>query len=1599
MSRRHGFLRRKASPVLLTALALGTALPVLLLHWGCNGSASPSAPVAPFRGSSLSFSFPVSREIRSSLLNVSSNEVYYNVTGPNMTPVTGVAGPYNTNASVGSGELDIQIPSVPQGSSRLLAFQLNNAANHQPLAIGAVLTDLNSGGVSDIFVTIGTLVSNCYTVDTSAYFQPGPASSAGVSSVYFTFDSDLLSTTVPGDIAVTAVGGGFSLAPQPPNQIAYMGNGPLVNFASVPASFTGGPSAALNAGDVYCVSLGTGGANGHAWLQVANPNATFNVNTPTPAFPKSFATGPKFVFRVNHSLAYFAYDQTAADQGGSCLVPIPTYTYIPTNTFTSTSSPTPTNSPTQTYSPTITDTPTSTDTATITPTPSSPTATYTSTITNTPTNSPSLTPSFTPTNTPAVGSPTATFTPSSTITSTYTFSPTATFVAGYSVTSSIAPLVTDAGNNNAWQSFILTINATSNGNPAVSYAQVTDPASGYYVWVGPWSYTGNSTSFSVTLTGGDFFLSSPVSTSLSVALYNGTQSQLLASCVPTGSPATIEEPSEFFYYYDGYYGYNTLGCATTAEDGNCQGVSFYSYLEVPGSNPVTSLIQLIDLSNSVTAFLGPVTTTSYNYETWYLSPAQLGVTVVGQKALGQTILAQLVDANTQAVYDQRPLGTVNLEYPSAAYIASSNISILQTDPNNGACQRFVLNIDANAPAGVEETSYAAVTDMANGYYVWVGPFSYTGTGSSFSVTLVGGDLGITTPTVSSLRVLLYADNKTQLLDSVAPAGSPLTLESPEEYFDYYDSYYGYNELGCATTAGDGNCQAVSFYSDLTTPASVPVTSLIELINLSGSVTAFLGPVTGTGGGDTWYLSPAQLGVTVVGQQAVSQTILAQLVDANTQAVYDQRPLGTVNLEYPSSAYIASSNISVLQTDPNNGACQRFVLTIDANAPAGVEETGYAAVTDTANGYYTWVGPFSYTGTGSSFSVTLVGGDLGITTPTVSSLRVLLYNQAQNQVLDSAAPAGSPLTLESPEEYFYYYDGYYGYNDLSCATTAGDGNCQAFSFYSYLAAPGSLPVTSLIELIDLSNSVTAFLGPVTGVGSSGTWYLSATQFGVTVAGQQAMSQTILAQLVDANTQAVLDERPLGTLNLEYPSADYIASSNISVLQTDPNNGACQRFVLTIDANAPAGVEETGYAAVTDTANGYYTWVGPFSYTGTGSSFSVTLVGGDLGITTPAATSLRVLLYNQAQNQVLDSAAPAGSPLTLESPEEYFYYYDGYYGYNELGCATTAGDGNCQAVSFYSYLEVPGSNPVTSLIQLINLSNGVTAFLGPVTAVNNAYGTWYLSATQFGVTVVGQQAMGQTILAQLVDANTQAVLDEKPQGTFNLEFPSQAYIASSSVSAAVTTATGCQQFVLTVNPNAPVGIPETSYIVVEDVTNGSSVTQGPFSYTGSGNSFPITLTGGEFGLTGPVTTALRVLLYNQAMGQVQDSSTPSGTPLVLEPPPVGFYSSYPYLSCQGTGEDGYCETFQLSTELYNSQAAPATCYVKVTDTSNGASMILGPVTFTGQGYAYPSYPLSSSEFGINAGQSAVSQIFQAKVLDSTQTVVYDVKPIGTYSLESP
>jgi len=365
-------------------------LSLLLALTGCRNSTN--APVAPIHGMNLTISLPTS-SASGSLLGASSNEVLYQVTGPGMQPESGTIGPFSTSGNSGSVTFSLV---VPQGPSRLMAFELTDASSRQPLALGAVEMDINSSPANPVTVEMGSVARDCYNI------------SAGLLNLgnYFTFETDALASAVTVlsptgyDVDFLPVLTGFQMNALGAGTVAYLGNGDLVDFAMAPSGgyvassgaakyAAGAPVTLLQAGDIYCVKLSGGG---HAWVQITNPG--------------SILVGPSFRFRVNTTLPYYAYEQTTIDQSGNCPTALPTPTGVPTATFTYTLTPTVTNTPTATNTPTIS------PTFTIT---STPTASFTETLTLTQTNTPTITPTptitFTP---PPSNTPTITNTPGGT---------------------------------------------------------------------------------------------------------------------------------------------------------------------------------------------------------------------------------------------------------------------------------------------------------------------------------------------------------------------------------------------------------------------------------------------------------------------------------------------------------------------------------------------------------------------------------------------------------------------------------------------------------------------------------------------------------------------------------------------------------------------------------------------------------------------------------------------------------------------------------------------------------------------------------------------------------------------------------------------------------------------------------------------------------------------------------------------------------------------------------------------------------------------------------------------------------------------------------
>jgi hypothetical protein len=1172
---------------------------------------------------------------------------------------------------------------------------------------------------------------------------------------------------------------------------------------------------------------------------------------------------------------------------------------------------------------------------------------------------------------------------------------------GNSIASSSLSCLTSDQVTGACRAFTLNIDANGpTGINSTSYALVTDNNNTNYAWVGPINYMGSTNSFSVTLQPEDFGITSAVfqvPANFTVKLYDETKGIILDTAVPAGSPLTLEGPSEYIYS-------NSFGCNTYAVDGNCEYFTFNTYLLNPASSPVTTRVELIDLSTPATIYLGPFVNNGpgNQYYTANLDGELLGLQP-GQTALNHSFEEILTDPSGVTILDNQPAGPFSYEY-SVNNLAGSTLSCLSADSGNGACQEFVLTIDANAPAGVTSVSTALITDTVNGQYDWVGPWTYTGTGTSYSVTLNGYDFDVysnSTPVNAAFTVKLYDATESVLLDSDVPAGSPMSIEYPTEFI-YSDSF------SCQTYAQDGNCTYFTFNANLDNPGATPVTSLVALEDLTRGVSVFLGPFVNTGGGNQGFssiLNSAQFGLNP-GQTAVGDAFEATLYNSSSTTILDTHTAGTFSYEYP-TAYLSSSSVTPLFVDPNNQAARAFVLNLSPDGPPGILSTSYAYVTDTQNGYSAWVGPVTYTGTSDSYSATILSSDLGFTTSAneaVSSpLSIKFYDANQSVLLNTSVPAGSPLTLEAPTEFIYGAS----YNTFSCQTLAADGNCVYFTYNTDLDAPFSTttPVTTLVKLENLTGGVTVTLGPFVASNGSNNEFstvLNAANFGL-IPGQSAVNQQFQEQLFDASGVTLLDQSPAQTFSYEYP-VNYLASASVSVLAIDPANLAAQQFLLTIGTNGPSGVLSSNTAQVVDTKNGYTYFVGPWSYTGSGS-YSVTLNGTDFGLTTntaPVSTGFLVKLYDQNETHWEDTIVPTGSPLTLEAPSIFIYGPS----YNTFSCTTADEDGNCSLFTYNTDLDAPFSAtlPVTTQVKLENLTSGVTVTLGPF--VNNTGANQQHSVTlngaSFGLTVSGQSAVNQQFQEQVFDATGVTLMDQSAAQTFSYEFPPN-YLASTALAPLYydPVSQAYQGFALTVNANGPTGVPSVSYAYVIDTNNNYNAWVGPITYTGSGDSYSVTLSSNDFNFTsvsGPVSSNFIVRLYDAAQTHWLDTSTPFGSPVTLEAPTGYIYSN----SFSGTvlAEDGNSVTFLFNTLLNTPGTATQNFEYALADLSGPSTpttLFFGPVANPQGNHSYP-VTLTGASFGLAAGQVALNQVFEEFLFDSTGTTILGYLPVGTLSLEN-
>ncbi len=288
----------------------------IALMAGCS-----SEPMAPQRAVALGITLNPRDNVRAALLGSAENEILYRVDGAGEPAEHSTYGPFSMPVSSGAVSFTVNVP--PGNGPQVLSLQLNNATSHQPLAVGAASFDFGAGLEGGLVVDMGSVTRTCYYVNTD---NP-PSGSANLygKGYNFLFQTDAVNAAVV-DLTVAQcatctpanafyfLGPVNSSLPTPVtiSDIAYLGNGNLVDFDSVPPAASFYPTslaakpggAPFQAGDIYCIQLQTAGG-GHAWVQITDIG---NTNS----------WGPAFIYRVNTTYPYYAYQQTTADLSNAC---------------------------------------------------------------------------------------------------------------------------------------------------------------------------------------------------------------------------------------------------------------------------------------------------------------------------------------------------------------------------------------------------------------------------------------------------------------------------------------------------------------------------------------------------------------------------------------------------------------------------------------------------------------------------------------------------------------------------------------------------------------------------------------------------------------------------------------------------------------------------------------------------------------------------------------------------------------------------------------------------------------------------------------------------------------------------------------------------------------------------------------------------------------------------------------------------------------------------------------------------------------------------------------------------------------------------------
>jgi len=330
-------------------IVLAVIFAPLLVLWGCQGN----KPLSPSKVSNLSVSIPTAGlRPKASLLGTDYDVIYYNISGPLSSPVTGIASITSSSPSTEAGTDSFTISNVPIGPGEILSIQLNdgNSTNQsEPLGIGAESLNL-SGSNNTVDVQMGSVSRSCYQVsmslascsqdydeefnfETYGYDDDEMEFVSNTSgNYYYNYDGEINDVAFLdyGEYQQGTCSGTYDLTDAwtgNNNTIAYLGQGNLVNYDYVPgvngapgqfypaasvAKQEVGAGSTITAGDVYCVKLqgGTTTSPEYTWLQIVDDG-----QNAVPWFNNGGGSlgYPSFIYRVNTNVPYYRYEQTTAD--------------------------------------------------------------------------------------------------------------------------------------------------------------------------------------------------------------------------------------------------------------------------------------------------------------------------------------------------------------------------------------------------------------------------------------------------------------------------------------------------------------------------------------------------------------------------------------------------------------------------------------------------------------------------------------------------------------------------------------------------------------------------------------------------------------------------------------------------------------------------------------------------------------------------------------------------------------------------------------------------------------------------------------------------------------------------------------------------------------------------------------------------------------------------------------------------------------------------------------------------------------------------------------------------------------------------------------